>query len=172
MSNLAPSLRLVSTKIPLRRTRKDLLDEVLDLFMRATHNRYMAGRKILRKIKGKVQGSVNIVVLLVMIFAGWFFLKTAIIYFRRSEIENMMSSLVLANRQSFDESAVVTLIAEKLKGSYEITVDPTAVIVYRTLDGNRVRVEVAYLEPMRLPKVEWGWDKDMTAAVNEVLIVK
>jgi hypothetical protein len=132
----------------------------------------MAGRKILRKFEDKIQGSVNIVVLLVMIFGAWFFLKTGMIYFRRSEIENMMSSIVLANRQSFDESAVVTLIVEKFKGSYEITIDPSTVVVYRTLDGNRVRVEATYLEPMRVPRLGWGWDKDMTAAVNEVLIVK
>jgi hypothetical protein len=115
----------------------------------------------------KVRGDFSIGTLFIgalIIFSLWLGVKFAQAFIDKSEIETILTTIALQSKDLDDES-LSAKIAGEIERTVGIKVSQDRVVIYRTADRKRLRVDVSYDAPIRF--MDKGWDLLMEASVSE-----
>ncbi len=83
-------------------------------------------------------------------------------------MQTMITSMILQNR-SGEDASIQQAIADYLKISGVGIFTPQQIRIFRTAERDRILIRFSYTEPMRLPYLDIGFDREMEIIVEEVL---
>jgi hypothetical protein len=92
--------------------------------------------------------------------------KLAQAYFEKSKLETMISNLVMQNK-GIDDDILASRITSEAASMLNLNVARERILVFRTGDRRRIRVDVSYEAPVRV--FEAGWDMTLEASISELL---
>lgn len=111
----------------------------------------------------------KIIVFLIIAATGWLGFEFSKAYVNKSRIETILTTINLQLHGADDET-IAAKVASEVERQVGLKVSPNNVVVYRTSDGKRMRIDVSYLNPIRL--MEKGFDLSMEASASEANAMK
>ncbi len=102
-------------------------------------------------------------------YAIWLGVTLSQAYADRAKVESIISGLILQSRGKLSDEEMTNKIVADVKSQIGADVDPKSVIIYRTADLVKTRIDLIYISPVRLPYVNFGWDMTMEVSKGESL---
>lgn len=107
----------------------------------------------------------------------WIFLAAAlwvgsqffIAYFADTKIEQHLTEIILKNRQETNDGVLAETVAKVISEQDEISVDPKLVRIFRSSDGQSIRIEVPYKKNINIPGIKSDLGFTFTAVCDEKL---
>lgn len=103
------------------------------------------------------------------IWAGISFFRA---YFADTKIEQHLTETILSHRTETQDTVMAEAIAADLKARDEIDVDPKAISIFRSGDGQKISVQVPYIRKIKFPLIDKSWDIPFVAKAEESLTRK
>lgn len=123
-----------------------------------------------KKIESRGQSSLGtIIISLVFVVAAVFCYRLTATWFQRAKVEALISTQMLSSRGAMGSEEFKEQLVKGLEQELGVKVKRESILIYYTEDRSRMRVDLEYSAPVRLPYLGWGWDMGMSISQAEKL---